>query len=612
MEASGRSTGLSFPVVTVGTSAPGVDAFTAVLKGLPSKSGMAFVLIPHPEPDRHNALTTLLSVATMIPVLDVSDGMPVEPDHIYVIPPNNEMTILEGVFHLAACSESSELQRHVADALECQVEEARDLAVRTEQRGESILNSLLSHVAVIAEDGTILSTNDAWNRFALDNGHAPLSAVGPGANYLDVCRRAMADGVADARAALKSLRNVLNARTPFERLEYACHAPGEQRWFLMNIAPLKGPVRGAVIVHINITDRKKAELEAKKNESMIRALLDSSAQSVIVVGSDEKLIMANAYSSHMFGYAKDELLGLPLGTLLPPESRHRHAEHHQVYFEKMQSRPMGTGMSLEALRKDGTRFPVEVGLSGIETPEGKRAVAFVTDITRRRQLEMEAQTHAVLVQALAARLLTAQEGERRRVSRELHDQICQQLAAIAIDLSGFADMPLPTNEERVRRIREMRARIVKASEATRHIAYQLHPSTLDDLGLVASLRALCKEFSQREGMATEFDNGAMPAEIPLEVASCVYRVAQEGLQNIALHSKAKHVSISLRVEKGALTLSVLDDGTGFNMRTVRGKGRLGLIGMEERARLVNGALSVSSRPRHGTRIVLSVPLANHL
>ena len=136
----------------------------------------------------------------------------------------------------------------------------------------------------------------------------------------------------------------------------------------------------------------------------------------------------------------------------------------------------------------------------------------------------------------------------------------------------------------------------------------MHPSVLDDLGLVASLRALCKEFSERESIAVEFDSGVLPGSIPREIVSCFYRVAQESLQNIAKHASAKHVSVVLTLRKATVLLTIADDGAGFDQEAVKGRGRLGLIGMEERARLVNGKLSIVTRPSHGTRIALEVPL----
>ncbi len=172
---------------------------------------------------------------------------------------------------------------------------------------------------------------------------------------------------------------------------------------------------------------------------------------------------------------------------------------------------MGVGLPLEGRRKDGTTLPIEVALSAIETAEGRLGVAFVSDITQRRSLEQAAQARSREVRALAASLLTVQEEERRKVSRELHDQICQQLASLAIEIGGLAADP-PPPEEAQTRLKALQARVVKASEETRHIAYELHPSVLDDLGLVASLRALYKEFSERAvNVKLKFTDGDLPA-----------------------------------------------------------------------------------------------------
>jgi signal transduction histidine kinase len=178
---------------------------------------------------------------------------------------------------------------------------------------------------------------------------------------------------------------------------------------------------------------------------------------------------------------------------------------------------------------------------------------------------------------------------------------------LAIDIGGLAADP-PPPEDAQSRLKALQARVVKASEETRHIAHELHPSALDDLGVVASLQSLCKEFSERVGIPVEFTNVALPGSVPREVASCLYRVAQESLQNIAKHASAKHVSVALTLQKGTEVLTIADDGTGFDQEAVKGRGGLGLIGMEERARLVNGNLSIAAQPGHGTRIALQVPL----
>ena len=272
----------------------------------------------------------------------------------------------------------------------------------------------------------------------------------------------------------------------------------------------------------------------------------------------------------------------------------------------MQSRPLGIGLDLEARRKDGTTLPVEIALSVIETPEGTIAVAFGNDVTERRRIELVAQTHAQQIQALAAGLMTAQEEERRRVSRELHDQICQQLGSLAMEIGEFTKQPLP--QETRSRLRAFQGRVVATAEESRHIAYRLHPSILDDLGVVASLQSLCSAFSSEIKIAVELSTIDLPRSVPRELASCLYRVAQESLQNVSKHASARHVWFALTSRNNTLTLSIADDGVGFNLEAVKGRGGLGLVGMEERARLVNAKLSIGTQQGHGTRIALEVPL----
>ena len=247
-------------------------------------------------------------------------------------------------------------------------------------------------------------------------------------------------------------------------------------------------------------------------------------------------------------------------------------------------------------------------LSAHQIYKTQTVLLVVEDITERNRLEQAERAHAQEVQALAASLMTAQEEERRRVSRELHDQIGQQLASLAIDIGGMA-AESPASGEGTMRLRTLQARVLKASEEARHIAYELHPSVLDDLGLVPSLRSLCKEFSERaKNTEMEFKETAVPADIPREVASCLYRVAQESLQNISKHANARRVSVRLAGRRRIITLTVADDGAGFDPEAVKGRGGLGLIGMEERARLVKGTLSIASQPGHGNRIVIEVSL----
>lgn len=479
-----------------------------------------------------------------------------------------------------------------------QAQHSRDLAIEAERLSDSILNSLIANVAVLNSDGTIFATNEVWDRFALQNGEPPRSAVAPSNNYLQVCQRAAAEGNSDAQIALRGIQDVLEGHRSFFHFEYPCHFANEKRWFLMNAAPLKGNAGGAVVTHTDITDRKLAEIALQTSESTIRSLLASAAQSVLAMGADGKIVFVNGNGEKMFGYGRDELIGKPLELVIPASPSGQGAR---------QSRPVGPALDIEACRRDGTTFPVEIIFSAIETPQGKLTIAFVSDITQRRVMEQTAEAHVKEVQALAANLLKAQEEERRRVSRELHDQICQQLASLAIDMGGLVSHP-ETSEHTQRELKVLQTRVVKASDETRHIAYELHSSVLDDLGLVASLQDLTDEFSKTTKIGVKFKHSALPASIPREIASCIYRVAHESVQNVIKHAKAKYVSLSLRARKGSVILAISDNGDGFSLQAVKGRGGLGLIGIEERVRLVGGKLLIETQPGDGTKIAIEIPL----
>jgi signal transduction histidine kinase len=190
----------------------------------------------------------------------------------------------------------------------------------------------------------------------------------------------------------------------------------------------------------------------------------------------------------------------------------------------------------------------------------------------------------------------------------LHDQICHQLGYLARDIGNLADSPLAPVNLRAD-LTAIRARVVKTSQETHDIAYQMHTSILKDLGLVASLKALCRQFSdQHPNIAVDFENGGPPTSIPSEVATCFYRVAQESLQNTAKHSGAKNVSVRLGFEKGAVVLTIQDDGAGFDRKAIKDYRRIGLISMKERANSVKGKLTITAQLGHGTQVTLEAPL----
>jgi PAS domain S-box-containing protein len=466
--------------------------------------------------------------------------------------------------------------------------------------GYSVLNSLAAHLAVLGPDGTIRFTNQAWKRFAQENGNPRLSAVGPGANYLEICARAVSDGAPDAQVILSGIKDVLEGKRSFFSIEYTCGSPTEQRWFTMNVSPLEGTKGDAVISHVDITRL------LGQREREVKTLLDNSPDVIVRMDREGRYLYVNAVTTKIAGLPAEAILGkTPREVGIPENLSDLWTRSCRDVFDS------GLPQLIEFPFPSPEEETIwEERVVPEFAPDGtvQSVLMIGRNITERKKLEKVREAYSAEIRALAARLLTVAEEERRRVSRELHDQICQQLASVAIDIAELAAHPPPPPKERLRSLRALEARVVKTSEEARHLAYELHPSVLDDLGLVSALRALCREFSAKRSLIVEFTNGALPGSMPREVAACLYRVTQEALQNAAKHSTANHISVALTFGEGTVSLSIEDDGVGFDIQRVKGRGGLGLIGMEERVRLVNGKLSIASQAGRGTRIALTVPL----
>ena len=377
-----------------------------------------------------------------------------------------------------------------------------------------------------------------------------------------------------------------------------------------------GGVQYVIGSGIDITERQQAREQARQSEATVRTLLETAAQAILGVNDAGAVVLANAAAEAMFGYKREEMLDQPLDKLIPPRLRAQHDRGFTAFLKKTPNRRREKKLNFTGVRKDGTEFPAEISLSQVATAEGSLAVAFVTDITEHRRdeevlrrSEAEARASQQQLRMLTARLLEAQEEERRRVSRELHDDLNQRLAMLAIEV-GSIESKIPQADHVTRgQLQSMETRLKDLSNDVRRTAYQLHPSVLEHLGLVDALETYCGDFSAQEGIRVDFRTRKVPGPLPKEVALCLYRVAQEALRNIARHSGVARVSVTVAGMSGAITLSVEDQGRGFDPSVIEGKRGLGLISMKERVTAAGGFLTIDSRPGAGTRVQVQIPLA---
>lgn len=234
-----------------------------------------------------------------------------------------------------------------------------------------------------------------------------------------------------------------------------------------------------------------------------------------------------------------------------------------------------------------------------ESGEPSRMLGVNIDITERKRAE-------AALSLMTRKFIEAQEQERARIARELHDDIVQRLVLLALDIGMVQDCSEKPSEVCVQ-THELSERAQKISSDIQALSHELHSSKLEYLGVVRSMKSWCHEFSERHGMVVEFKSSGSLNSLQPEISLCLFRVLQEALHNAAKHSGVKRVDVELREESGEIHLIVCDLGKGFDVVTAMEGQGLGITGMRERARLVGGTIEIDSKQLGGTTIHARVP-----
>jgi PAS domain S-box-containing protein len=399
----------------------------------------------------------------------------------------------------------------------------------------------------------------------------------------------------------------------------------EGRWYLMRIMPYRTAddrIEGVAMTFHDVTTRHIAETEVRAAEERLRLLIDSVVDyAIFTIRPDRKVDSWNSGAERMFGYTAGEIIGHEYDVLFTPEDLADHVPQEELITARSSGHASDERWHV---RKDGSRFYC----SGVTTPiAGSQNFAKVArDLTERRrsevalvdarseledrvrertqQLEREialganARAH---VESLLRRVVTAQEDERARIARDLHDQLGQQLTALRLHLERLRDVR--ANPEDIDRALEITQSIDREVD---FLAWELRPATLDDLGLSAALPRFLREWSQHYGIAAEFQGPtAVSGQLSRAAETAFYRIAQEALTNVVKHAHASRVDVILERRDGGVVLVVEDDGVGFDTskHDIKERG-IGLAGMHERAALVGATLQIESEPGKGCTIIL--------
>jgi PAS domain S-box-containing protein len=343
-----------------------------------------------------------------------------------------------------------------------------------------------------------------------------------------------------------------------------------------------------------------AEYSVRALEERFSKAFHANPQPMSISTLDEGMyIDVNESFLNILGYQREDVIGhtsLELGIWTSPQDRTRF-----VASLNKDGRVRDVETTIH-----GNSGDVRIWLSAAELIElnGHDCILIAsTDITERKQADEK-------LRDLSGRLIRAQEEERSRIARELHDDLNQQLAVLAVEIDHLKQNP-PRHLKTFRsKVSALGKRTQEISAVVHHLSYQLHPSRLDYLGLVAALRALCMDVSESSGIRIEFTEFKVPQGLPPELSLCFYRVAQEALRNVVRHSGATSACCELSHRNGSLSLRIMDSGSGFDVDKAQSNRGLGLISMEERLRLVDGELRINSQPLRGTLIEARAPLSS--
>ena len=508
---------------------------------------------------------------------------------------------------------------------------------RAEEQFRRAIEAAPIPVILHAEDGEVLEISQAWTSLT-------------GYSIKDVptfdawLTRAYGEGAGEVRKYMQELikeqRSTLKIELPVRTRD------GDRRYWIFSASSpgtLRDGRRYFVGMAVDITERKSAEAFFRESDERLRLMMESVADyAIMMLDAAGRIEMWNSGAERVFGYTAEEVIGQHGAIIFTPEDRRR--EMHLKEMEKARE----TGRAADErwhVRKNGLRFYMSGVLSALHDADGAVIgyVKIARDLTQQREAEEElrrvndelearvrertfelAKVNESLREEITERIQTekdrvrllrqivrAQEDERRRIARDIHDQVGQQMTALRLNLAALEQAY--RGDKKVREKLEQTKTIAERLDAdVDFLAWELRPAALDDIGLAGAMRSFVSQWSKHSGVEAQFHTSGLDRErLSPETETNLYRIMQEALNNTMKYAQARHLDVLLERRDDHVVLIVEDDGVGFNPNkdssTDENKG-MGLIGMKERAALVGGTLQIESKPQAGTTIFARVPV----
>lgn len=380
---------------------------------------------------------------------------------------------------------------------------------------------------------------------------------------------------------------------------------------MLSMSSVSGALLLALVTALlawQIFERNETRNALHNVEARVGSIMDSAMDAIVSCDEQSRIVLFNHAAERVFGYATEDIIGRRLDVLMPQRFRERHEDHISHFGRTGQTtRRMGDQTVLWALRSSGEEFPIEASISQLSESGNKFYTVILRDITERFRADDALRTSREQLRKLAAAAHLVREQEKKRIARELHDELGQALTALKIDL-GWVEGHLPVeNTAVIEKLHSMTKVLDHTVAATRRISADLRPLMLDDLGLLPAAEWLAQNFSERTRIPCEFACNVAELSLESEQATAVFRMLQEALTNAARHSGASQVEVTIFREGNDVTLTVRDNGKGFSPDRDRKIDSFGILGMEERAYLLGGRVHISSVPGSGTEIEIRIP-----
>lgn len=356
-------------------------------------------------------------------------------------------------------------------------------------------------------------------------------------------------------------------------------------------------------------DRRALETALKERDERMRAIVETAVDAIITIDERGTIEWANPASEKLFGYTHDEMVGRNVKMLMPEPYRGEHDQYLSNYIRTGKAKIIGIGREVIAMRKDGTTFPISLAVSAVSLGERRLFTGIVHDLSDRRKLEQQ--------------IIEASTTEQRRIAQDLHDGLCQELVGVALRTDLIAKRAATNGAEYAQPLQELASSIREIAVQARRMSHGLNPVDLKGGGLPAALSALAKRVCESFAIKCKFRAGRH-AEVELDtVATQLYRIAQESINNAIRHGKAKEIEIRLARSRKDVVMTIADDGVGFSPPQITtpdphaasdgarvGSTGIGLASMRYRANMIGGIFDIRRAGKRGTIVSVAIRATN--